>query len=375
MVSCAKRSCNTRSNTHKKSSGISFHRFPKDPERRDIWIKFVNRGKWKPNKYSVLCSKHFLEADMDRTSLSSIRLRDSAVPITFITPQEIMNSCTPSTLTSSEVFLIACHICSKIFKNVELLNLHIKRMHTIDVSRCVEEKMVVELTSGVSPSRILEDVRKLETPKQERLALLTSKDLTNLSKKYNIHKTQDQNDMGPIALKVQECNANNKNYAFLSKKEGEQHDALKKEDWALESMNSAMEDKLGETPNIICMDGTHDTRGESRVHSKECVSTNSVLDHAARCLGETSIIRSTDEEKMIEFVIVKLEETDAIQEKTTRSVQRENLINFMDELDDESFTKLHDTIMRDFQGTKRKAKEDFQEKAKNITKKLKMEKE
>ncbi|XP_072391359.1 THAP domain-containing protein 1 A-like [Diabrotica undecimpunctata] len=88
MGSCSQRSCSSRSNIDKKSSGISFHRFPKDPERRDIWIKFVNRGKWKPTKYSVLCSKHFLEKDIDRTSLSSTRLKDTAVPIAYITQME-----------------------------------------------------------------------------------------------------------------------------------------------------------------------------------------------------------------------------------------------------------------------------------------------
>ncbi|XP_072379315.1 uncharacterized protein [Diabrotica undecimpunctata] len=124
-----------------------------------------------------------------------------------------------------------------------------------------EEKMIVEkLTSGVPFSRILEDSRKLETPKLERLALLTSKDLSNLSRKYNTYKKRDQNDMVATALKVQEWNDNNKNYAFLFKKEGEQHDVLKKEDFALGFMNSVMEDKLlREFPSIICMDGTQGT--------------------------------------------------------------------------------------------------------------------
>ncbi|XP_050508917.1 THAP domain-containing protein 2-like [Diabrotica virgifera virgifera] len=81
MVSCAKRSCNHRAGVDKKkTSGITFHRFPKDPEHRKKWITFVNRGAWVPTKYSVLCSKHFSEKYIDRTSRSLVRLRDNAVP-------------------------------------------------------------------------------------------------------------------------------------------------------------------------------------------------------------------------------------------------------------------------------------------------------
>uniref|UniRef100_A0A6P7H426 THAP domain-containing protein 2-like n=1 Tax=Diabrotica virgifera virgifera TaxID=50390 RepID=A0A6P7H426_DIAVI len=81
MVSCAKRSCNHRAGVDKKkTSGITFHRFPKDPEHRKKWRKIVNRGAWVPTTYSVLCSKHFSEKYIDRTSRSLVRLRDNAVP-------------------------------------------------------------------------------------------------------------------------------------------------------------------------------------------------------------------------------------------------------------------------------------------------------
>ncbi|XP_072401011.1 uncharacterized protein [Diabrotica undecimpunctata] len=136
---------------------------------------------------------------------------------------------------------------------------HKEELRTMHLAKA-EEKMIVEkLISGVPSSRILEDSRKLETPKLERLAVLTSQDLSNLSRKYNTYKKRDQNDMVATALKVQEWNANNKNYAFLFKKEGQQHDVLKKEDFALGFMNSVMEDKLREFHSIICMDGTHGT--------------------------------------------------------------------------------------------------------------------
>lgn len=58
-------------------------RFPKDLPRREIWVKFVARSFWKPSKYSALCSKHFDEKYMDRTSLCCVRLRSGAVPTLY----------------------------------------------------------------------------------------------------------------------------------------------------------------------------------------------------------------------------------------------------------------------------------------------------
>ncbi|XP_050508299.1 uncharacterized protein LOC126885657 isoform X2 [Diabrotica virgifera virgifera] len=194
---------------------------------------------------------------------------------------------------------------------------HNEELRTMHLSKA-EEKMIVEkVTSGVPHSRILEDSRKMETPKLGRLPLLTSIDLRNLSRKYNIHKKPDQNDMVATDLKVKEWN-DNKNYVLLLKME----------------------------------------------------------DDAASCLGETSIIKLGHEEEINDFVRGKLEQRNVIQEETKEEeeilrLQKEELKNFIDELDNDSFTK----FMRNIQGTMCKMKEELQEKARNITKKRKMEKQ
>ncbi|XP_063921905.1 uncharacterized protein LOC135136511 isoform X1 [Zophobas morio] len=124
----------------------------------------------------------------------------------------------------------------------------------------VEKNMVIEkLKSGVSVDRILEDARKLEMPKLERINLLNRKDVAYLSTKHNIEGRRDKNEMVAAALKVREWNREGKNFAFFFKPEGETHDILKKEDFALAFMNSAMEDKLRNFTTIVCMDGTHGT--------------------------------------------------------------------------------------------------------------------
>ncbi|XP_050508679.1 uncharacterized protein LOC126885917 [Diabrotica virgifera virgifera] len=125
---------------------------------------------------------------------------------------------------------------------------HKEELRTMHLSKAEEKTVVEKLMAGVPPTRILKDSRKLEVPQLDRLAVITSQDLRNLTRKYNIHKKRDQNDMIAAALKVQEWNANNKNYAFLFKKE----------------------------------------------------------DDAARCLGEMSTIKSRHEEEINEFVRGKL---------------------------------------------------------------------
>ncbi|XP_050517222.1 uncharacterized protein LOC126891917 isoform X3 [Diabrotica virgifera virgifera] len=139
---------------------------------------------------------------------------------------------------------------------------HKEELRAIHLSKAEEKTIEEKLMAGVPPSRIVQDSRKLEKPQLDRLALLTSQDLANLSKKYNVHKKRDQNDMVATTLKVQEWNANNKNYAFLFKKE----------------------------------------------------------DDAARCLGESSIIKSNHEEEINEFIREKLEQTNETQEKTKGSL-------------------------------------------------------
>jgi hypothetical protein len=58
-------------------------RFPKDPERRKAWVTATRLLNWEPSNNSVLCSKHFEERCIDKTSLFSVRLRDHAIPSVF----------------------------------------------------------------------------------------------------------------------------------------------------------------------------------------------------------------------------------------------------------------------------------------------------
>ncbi|GBL75412.1 hypothetical protein AVEN_194602-1 [Araneus ventricosus] len=87
MGSCVAFSCTNRCS--EKIPGLTFHSFPKDETRRKLWVKAVGRENWEPSKFSKLCSKHFPEEMIDRTSLSCVRLRDNAVPSIFDFPSHL----------------------------------------------------------------------------------------------------------------------------------------------------------------------------------------------------------------------------------------------------------------------------------------------
>ncbi|XP_049767899.1 uncharacterized protein LOC126101254 [Schistocerca cancellata] len=87
MVTCVAYGCTNRSG----KSGATFHSFPKDNALRRLWIKALRRKDWEPTKSSKICSDHFREADIDRTSLLCVRIRDGAVPCIFSFPTRMQN--------------------------------------------------------------------------------------------------------------------------------------------------------------------------------------------------------------------------------------------------------------------------------------------
>ncbi|GFT64179.1 THAP-type domain-containing protein [Nephila pilipes] len=81
MSACAAFGCTNR--PQKKIPGITFHKFPNDTVLRNEWLLAIRRVNFRPSKYSRLCSEHFSEDQIDRTSLACVRLRTNAVPNIF----------------------------------------------------------------------------------------------------------------------------------------------------------------------------------------------------------------------------------------------------------------------------------------------------
>ncbi|KAJ8910098.1 hypothetical protein NQ315_013235 [Exocentrus adspersus] len=77
MVSCV--ACGL-SHTARKT-GITFHKFPRNPQKRKLWLNFVDQKPIHPN--AVLCSQHFKETDFEKHT-SKVFLTSDAVPSTKI---------------------------------------------------------------------------------------------------------------------------------------------------------------------------------------------------------------------------------------------------------------------------------------------------
>ncbi|XP_012217902.1 uncharacterized protein [Linepithema humile] len=95
MPNCCFKNCKSRTAVRWKNKSqvafeklhgkISFHKVPKDTQRRKVWLDRVGLGSSYVSQHAYLCSLHFDNADLDRTSLSCIRLRTNALPKIFPT--------------------------------------------------------------------------------------------------------------------------------------------------------------------------------------------------------------------------------------------------------------------------------------------------
>lgn len=92
VKSCAAFNCTSR---WKRKSNISFHFFPVENGRLlKKWVTATNRKNFKPNKYSVLCSRHFTEDDYHMKLPNTVRrrLKNNAIPTIFHFPPNIQNA-------------------------------------------------------------------------------------------------------------------------------------------------------------------------------------------------------------------------------------------------------------------------------------------
>ncbi|XP_037535154.1 THAP domain-containing protein 6 isoform X2 [Nematolebias whitei] len=86
--SCAAWNCTNRFTVQTRSNGITFHRFPKDKERRKQWETAVRRKGVSASPSSMLCSDHFRPENFDRTG-QTVRLRAGVVPSVFSFPAHL----------------------------------------------------------------------------------------------------------------------------------------------------------------------------------------------------------------------------------------------------------------------------------------------
>ncbi|XP_022064239.1 THAP domain-containing protein 6-like [Acanthochromis polyacanthus] len=85
---CAAFGCSNERNARTKQQGITFHRFPRDKLKRQIWTVALRRRDFEPNNRSVICSHHFKSEDFDRTGQTT-RLREGVIPSVFMFTKQL----------------------------------------------------------------------------------------------------------------------------------------------------------------------------------------------------------------------------------------------------------------------------------------------
>ena len=63
--------CRSGYRKEKLPEGVSTHVFPKDPTRRELWIKAIPRSGFNPAKKAVVCSLHFEDSDFENSRKDS----------------------------------------------------------------------------------------------------------------------------------------------------------------------------------------------------------------------------------------------------------------------------------------------------------------
>ncbi|CAL1688655.1 unnamed protein product [Lasius platythorax] len=92
MGGCVVPTCNHRTDGKFKLRNITFHRFPKDPKRRTLWINSLNLDVSKVSLHTFICSKHFKKEDIDTSSLANVRIRPNALPIEHVNNEIVTSS-------------------------------------------------------------------------------------------------------------------------------------------------------------------------------------------------------------------------------------------------------------------------------------------
>ena len=87
MVNCCVPGC---VNYSAKSNGISYHKFPRDTQRRKAWLERIRRNNMPPLENCYVCSEHFSAESFEVTLRAQItgtkckrRLKEDAIPLEF----------------------------------------------------------------------------------------------------------------------------------------------------------------------------------------------------------------------------------------------------------------------------------------------------
>lgn len=159
---------------------ITFHSFPSNPTRRAEWIRIMKLDGKSITNRSRLCSLHFKEKYIDRTSLVYVRLRENAIPHLFedtlcedmetVVKHERETSPVQSVKATILTEPLSVKIDKDDFEQVSVTNsVRDKEMNTLLSLLRETQKSTENKETRISPERIWNmNFSSMETIRQER---------------------------------------------------------------------------------------------------------------------------------------------------------------------------------------------------------------
>ena len=78
VSSCLMLGCTSSTST----KGLSFHRFPKDPKLKSLWVAATRRHKWEPTKWSRICCGNFSPNNYKNNKLLAGSVPERGIEVT-----------------------------------------------------------------------------------------------------------------------------------------------------------------------------------------------------------------------------------------------------------------------------------------------------
>ena len=165
----------------------------------------------------------------------------------------------------------------------------------LNLSDHLKKFIVGKLAQGVEIPKILDDIRDKMTD-VTRDTFVTSKDLQNIKKQYNISGTQKHHEDGiSVDLWVQESITEPDNPVIFYKPQGTPHDHLKDEDFLLCLQTAFQRNMIKYASKTICIDSTHNTTQYDFM-----LTTVLVLDEFEEAVPVASAVSNREDAEILE---------------------------------------------------------------------------
>lgn len=138
---------------------------------------------------------------------------------------------------------------------------HKLQLQHLSISNRKRDEIAAKLHLGISPDKILDEVRDNVGNSVERIHLLERKDISNLSRSFGLSNVQRHiNDQDSVASWITEWENKENSPLLFHKLQGDELQNFKKDDFMIVLQTDFQASLLREfSCNGVCMDSTHGT--------------------------------------------------------------------------------------------------------------------